>query len=153
MGSDKGNLNYILMQTKALKLENDVKFLGFISDKDLKHLYEGAVAMVYPSFFGPDNFPPLEAFSLGCPVIAANVSGSEEQLGEAVLRVDPTNTSEIASALILIAQKESLRKDLTNKGFLRSNELKSSIYVEKLIKTIDELEPMFRCWSANYVHT
>jgi hypothetical protein len=28
------------------------------------------------SFFGPDNLPPLEAFALGCPVIASEIPGA-----------------------------------------------------------------------------
>ncbi len=51
------------------------------------------------TFFGPENLPPLEAFALKCPVIASNVSGSEEQLGDAAILVNPVNPEEIAQAI------------------------------------------------------
>jgi glycosyltransferase involved in cell wall biosynthesis len=41
----------------------------------------------YPSFFGAENLPPLEAFALGCPVIAADMPGAREQLGDAAILV------------------------------------------------------------------
>ena len=55
--------------------------------------------LLYQSFFGPENLPPLEAFALGCPVIAANVSGAVEQLGDAAILVDPKTLEEIAGAI------------------------------------------------------
>lgn len=62
--------------------------------------------------FGPDNLPPLEAFANGCPVIASRVCGSEDQLGDAVLMVDPTKPEEIAQAMLAVFQDESLRCEL-----------------------------------------
>ncbi|MFM6269445.1 MAG: glycosyltransferase, partial [Dolichospermum sp.] len=52
-------------------------------------LYINAFSLAFMSFFGPDNLPPLEAMALGCPVIASKVSGSEEQLGNNALLVNP----------------------------------------------------------------
>jgi glycosyltransferase involved in cell wall biosynthesis len=56
-------------------------------------------AKIFLSYFGPDNFPPLEAFVLGCPVIAADVPGAREQIGEAALLFDPSNPSDIAAKI------------------------------------------------------
>ena len=38
---------------------------------DLVALYRHAFALAYVTFFGPENLPPLEAFGLGCPVVAS----------------------------------------------------------------------------------
>ena len=50
--------------------------------------YKYAVALVMPTFFGPTNIPPLEAFALGCPVITSNIYGIPEQVGDAALLVN-----------------------------------------------------------------
>ena len=68
-----------------------VRFLGFVDTDELVALYRGAHALVYLSFFGPENLPPLEAFALGCPVVQADVPGAREQLGDAALLVPPTD--------------------------------------------------------------
>src|SRR5207249_4800394 len=80
-GSDKGNLNHVTKTAVALGLTSQVHILGFVPKADLRELYREAVSLTFASFFGPDNIPPLEAFALGCPVVAAAVPGSEEQLG------------------------------------------------------------------------
>jgi glycosyltransferase involved in cell wall biosynthesis len=51
-----------------------VHILGIVTREDLLDLYVGARALVYVSYFGPENLPPLEAFGLGCPVIVSKVS-------------------------------------------------------------------------------
>jgi glycosyltransferase involved in cell wall biosynthesis len=88
-GADKGNEAYVRRKVSELGLEEHVRFLGFISQDDLVAIYRGADALVYVTYFGPDNLPPLEAFGLECPVVASAVPGAEEQLGDAALLVPP----------------------------------------------------------------
>jgi len=79
-------------------------------------LYKASIALVFPSYFGPDNFPPLEAFALGVPVVAANVSGAEEQIGQAALLFDPSDPSDIASKIKDLCHKPGLRTQMIAKG-------------------------------------
>ena len=75
-GSDKGNLEHINNHAKKLNIQDQIKYLGFLNNKQIKNYYENAFALVMPTYFGPSNYPPLEAFSYGCPVIY-NLFGSE----------------------------------------------------------------------------
>src|SRR5258708_13265982 len=70
-GTDKGNLQYIKSVVQQLGLEDKVQFLGFVSTHELVYLYKHAFALVYVSFYGPENLPPLETFALCCPVVAS----------------------------------------------------------------------------------
>ncbi len=150
-GSDKGNRGYIEDQTRKLGVDKYVRYLGFIPQNDLFHLYQGAIAMVFPTFFGPDNLPPLEAFANGCPVIASRVCGSEDQLGDAVLMVDPTKPEEIAQAMLAVFQDESLRCELQKKGYHRAAQCTSSDYIAQVCNLLDEFESVRRCWQWGYV--
>jgi glycosyltransferase involved in cell wall biosynthesis len=76
-GSDYGNLLHIEKTISELGLQNQVRTLGFVSNEELVAFYQNALALTYVSFFGPENLPPLEAFALGCPVIAARVDGAD----------------------------------------------------------------------------
>ncbi len=53
----------------------------------------------YSSFVGIDNFPPLEGFALGPPVIAGDVPIAREELATAAILVNPANELEITQAL------------------------------------------------------
>lgn len=98
-GSDMGNLRFVRNLVKELKIESNVIFLGFISDLELANLYKSASLMIYPSYFGPDNLPPLEALSKGCPVAVAEVSGAREQFSESVLYFNPDSPKQIAEVI------------------------------------------------------
>ena len=78
-------------------------------------LYTNAFSLVYPSFFGPENMPPLEAFALGCPVIASEVSGAKEQLGNAAILFDPRDENDLARKIKLLYNNKKYRKMLINR--------------------------------------
>ena len=123
----------------------NVSFLGFVPLEDLVALYRGAFALSYVTFFGPENLPTLEAFALGCPVIASDVSGAREQLGDAALFVDPRNPSEIAAAIKSL-QDDDLRRSLIDKGRARAERWTAKDFVRGVFNAFDEFEPVRRCW-------
>jgi glycosyltransferase involved in cell wall biosynthesis len=146
VGSDSGNLSYIKRLVNELNLQDQVFLLGYVPRHDLKELYENAFALTFVSFFGPDNLPPLEAFSVGCPVIASDVSGAPEQLGEAALLVDPKNPEQIASAVITLQQDKIYRDQLVQIGQNRAASWTEKEYIHKIFSTLDEFRAIRRCW-------
>ena len=144
-GSDKGNQEYIRQYVKKLNLEDRVHFWGFVSRKELVWFYKRAAALTYVTYFGPENLPPLEAFALGCPVIASNVSGSEEQLGNGALRVDPKSPEEIAAAVRQVEVPE-VRAGLISKGKAIIANRSSDQFVKSLFSLFYEFEKIRRNW-------
>lgn len=82
-----------------LGLSGKVELAGFVSDERLQALYQGATMLVFPSLYEGFGFPPLEAMSNGCPVIASSVSSLPEVVGEAGVLVEPTNAAQLAEAM------------------------------------------------------
>ena len=148
VGSDKGNLGYVRKKVSALGLSGAVHFTGFIPREDLVVLYQNALALVYLTFFGPENLPPLEAFALGCPVIASNVSGSEEQLGDAALLVDPKDSGNAAAAIALLYNDENIRSALIRKGYDRAMKWTGRDFIRGIFAIIDDFERIRRCWDT-----
>jgi len=148
-GSDKGNLDYVREQVGVLGLLEHVTFAGFVETDVLRELYRGAFALVYPTFFGPDNLPPLEAFALGCPVVASRVSGAEEQLGRAALLFDPKDPEEMALRIKELHDSPAKREELVCQGRERALSWTAADYVEQVMRIIDEFEPLRRCWSSS----
>lgn len=146
VGSDKGNEAHVRQVAQSLGLGTQVRFLGFVPRSDLVTLYRHAFAMTYVSFFGPENLPPLEAFALGCPVVAADVPGAQEQLGDAALLAPPTSESHIANALLSLHRDAALRLRLIERGHERARALTAAHFVEGMFEIMDELEPLVRTW-------
>lgn len=147
VGSDKGNLSYVMELAAQLGLEGQVYYLGFVPDKDMVSLYRHALALVFPTFFGPTNIPPLEAFALGCPALVSDIPGMREQVGDAALLFDPKDPCSIANAILKIYQDKSIRDDLVWRGKKRLGHWGPDRYVQCLLSILDQLEPRVRCWS------
>jgi len=146
VGSDMGNLPYVRHMVGELGLSTQVHFLGFVPQEDLVGLYRNAFALTYLTFFGPENLPPLEAFALGCPVVASNVSGAQEQLGDAALLVDPRNEEEVAMAVKSLYEDLELRRTLVQRGLERASRWTGQDFVKSVFSILDDFEPVRRCW-------
>jgi len=145
-GADKGNLKYIESKIRDFGLQKQIKILGFVKREELIALYENAMALVYATYFGPENLPPLEAFALGCPVIASSVPGSEEQIGDCALLFDPSDHSKLAEHILSISQSESNRKKNIDKGKQRALKYTTKHYIKDIITLVDSFEPVRATW-------
>jgi glycosyltransferase involved in cell wall biosynthesis len=145
-GSDKGNLSFVQRRVGELGLRDHVRFLGFVSRPELAALYRDALALTYVTFFGPENLPTLEAFAAGCPVVASDVAGAREQLGEAALLVPPTDPEQIAAAVVRVRNEPGLRDRLVRAGQARSRLHTSADFVAGVESWLDEFEGVRRCW-------
>jgi glycosyltransferase involved in cell wall biosynthesis len=147
-GSDKGNITYVKETIALLGLSDQVIFTGFVTQQELVELYRGASMMVYPSFCGPENLPPLEAFALGCPVVAADVPGAAEQLGEAALLFDPLDPEDMAAKIYMVLAEPERRHHLYEMGLRRAAEWTVSDFVSGMLELFDEFAGYRRAWPS-----
>ncbi len=145
-GTNHGNREWVEAECARLGLEGDVEFEGFVARERLLALYRDAFALVHPSWFGPDNLAPLEAFALGCPVIAASVAGSDEQLGDAALLFKTGDEVSLVSAIESLWSDPDLRRRLVRAGSARALAFTPRHYAQELVRIIDEFEPARACW-------
>lgn len=146
VGSDKGNGELLRRSAEELGIAHRVHHLGFVSTEELVGLYRSASCLAYASLFGPENLPPLEAFALGCPVVAADVPGAEEQLGDAALRVDATDPQALAAAIRRVVVEPELRQNLVARGRERALARTPTAFVRGIFGILDGLAPYVRTW-------
>tara|TARA_B110000259_G_scaffold79434_1_gene93040 strand:+ start:9617 stop:10804 length:1188 start_codon:yes stop_codon:yes gene_type:complete len=144
-GSNKGNLDYVLNYAKKSGVEDLIKYIGFAPNEDIYYLYKQSLGLVMPTYFGPTNIPPLEAFSIGTPVFYSNLEGLKDQVGDAAILCDLNNPSNLAEELILIKDKER-RKIMIDKGYKRLKELQQNSIDEKLIFILEQYSAKLKCW-------
>jgi glycosyltransferase involved in cell wall biosynthesis len=98
------------------RVEQVVRFLGFVPFETLRCFYESAAAFVFPSRYEGFGLPPLEAMACGTPVVTANVSSLPEVVGDAAVLVNPANVFDIARGIRDVLLDEALRTDLIRRG-------------------------------------
>ena len=148
-GSDRKNLPFITQKIAQLSLEEQVILAGFVSQPDLPPLYRRAAALVFPSLFGPENFPPLEAFALECPVVAGRIPGAYEQMGDAAILIDPTNEELWSDAVARVLQDQELRATLIARGKKRAFSFGPKEFAREMLRLFDEFELYRRTWPSS----
>jgi glycosyltransferase involved in cell wall biosynthesis len=94
----------------------NIKYLGYVSDGELRALYEHAGAYVYPSLYEGFGFTPLEAMTCGCPVITSNAASLPEVCGDAALYFNPRDPKDLAEKIELLMTSPQLQNELKQKG-------------------------------------
>ena len=145
-GSNKGNLEYVLNYAKMMGIENQIKYIGFAPNEEIYSLYKKSLAMVMPSYFGPTNIPPLEAFAVGTPVIYSDLEGLRDQVGDGALLCDLKNPESLADHLKILIEDSDLRESLIQKGAKRLAELRKTSIPNVLEKIFDDYSVKLKCW-------
>ena len=93
---------------------------GYVSDQQLRALYEGAACFVFPSFYEGFGLPPLEAMCCGCPVISSDRASLPEVCGDAALYCDPDDPATLAAQLRRLLDSDALAAELRQAGRQRA---------------------------------
>ncbi len=98
----------------------NIVFVGFVPDDELAGWYESATGYVFPSLYEGFGLPPLEAMSLGTPVISSDRGSLPEILGDAALFFDPDDGDTLAEAVGRILREPELAVRLSREGVRRA---------------------------------
>ncbi len=99
-----------------LGVEKCLHILGYVPNEDMPALLAEAVALVMPTFFGPTNIPPLEAWALDVPVITSDLRGIREHMGDAAVLVDPASPRALADGIRRVWTDAGLRDELVERA-------------------------------------
>lgn len=103
-GSENKNIQHIQNMTRIFNLEKQVHFLGFLPYDEMRSLYCECVAVVMPTYFGPTNLPPLEAWAMNRPLIYSEEC--RDQGAEAAVYIDPDCATSLADAMTSVMRTE-----------------------------------------------
>ena len=98
------------------RVEDAVRFLGFVPFDTMRVFYEAATAFVFPSLYEGFGLPPLEAMASGTPVITSSTSSLPEVVGDAAMLVNPENVFDIARGIKEVLLNPPLRAQLIEAG-------------------------------------
>jgi glycosyltransferase involved in cell wall biosynthesis len=110
---------HVERRVQELQLQSQVKFLGFVSEEDIRAIYTLAEFLVMPTLFEASSLPVFEAWASGLPVASSDATAMPDQVLDAALLFDPYRIESIADALAKLATNEEFREDLKVRGYQR----------------------------------
>ena len=121
--------------------KSDIEVLGYVSPAQKVSLYRWATVLVFPSLYEGFGLPPLEAMSLGVPVITANNSSLPEVVGNAGVLIDPLSVAELQAAIRRVLIDQEFREQLISKGKVQAQRFNWSSTATTTLSVISSIRP------------
>jgi glycosyltransferase involved in cell wall biosynthesis len=115
--------NAIFGQQDAGNFPQPARYIGRVSDGELRALYESAACFVYPTYYEGFGLTTIEAMACGCPVVASDIPALRETCRDAALFCDPFRPDDIACQIARVLDEPELASQLVMSGRRRSAEL------------------------------
>lgn len=102
--------------------EPGLRFLGEVDDAELARLYNGAVAVVYPSLYEGFGLPVVEAMSCGAAVVASCDPALVEVCGGAALHVEAADVRGWGKAMRALSEKPGFADEWRQRALARARD-------------------------------
>jgi glycosyltransferase involved in cell wall biosynthesis len=129
----------IMSEISASGLSEDVRFIGYVPERELPPLFKLATLMVFPSLFEGFGIPVVEAMKAGLPVASSNAASLPEVGGDAVLYFDPENPEDISRKVMTLIEDRDMRGKLVERGIMRASQFtweKTAVETLKVYKEV-----------------
>jgi glycosyltransferase involved in cell wall biosynthesis len=140
-GSEQSNL---IQMTQTLKLENLVKFAGWVNHQDVLKYYQEADVFCFPSIREFGGAVVLEAMACGLPCIVANNGGIGEYVTEATgFKIEPLSREylieELKNKIEILLKDPELRQNMSAQSIERVREFTWEQKAKKIIEIYEEM--------------
>jgi glycosyltransferase involved in cell wall biosynthesis len=116
-----------------------IRFLGFVSDEDLLHLYNACDLFVFPSFYEGFGLPALEAMACGRAVACSCTSALPEVVDGAAILFDPYSIPEMVRAIADVLLSVELRTRMERLGLQRAAHFSWQTTAQKTLEVFSEV--------------
>jgi glycosyltransferase involved in cell wall biosynthesis len=122
-GKDLGYKAEIIKYIDKSMLQDKILLLDYVSNIQKNTLMHSSQGLIFPSYFGPTNIPPQEAWAFEIPVALSNIH-SKHYIGNAAVLFDPSDINEIFECMESLIN-EDIKKKLIKNGITRLVELEN----------------------------
>ncbi len=126
-------------QMERLGLPDAVIHYPSVPDEDLALFYNRADLFVFPSLYEGFGLPALEAMACGTPVVCSDAASLPEVVGDAALRVSPSDEEGWAEAMRRALTDVSLREELRVRGLERARAFTWEQTAQETVRVYTEL--------------
>jgi glycosyltransferase involved in cell wall biosynthesis len=136
LGGDGPEKNFLVQKTKELELEEDIKFYGWVDDKDI--FFQKIDLFCLPSTIEPFGIILLEAMEHSKPIIATKSGGPEEIIRNNLdgLLTEIESSQDLADKLLYAINNHKKTEQLAQSAHAR---LKENYDIKVVSKKLSEI--------------
>lgn len=112
---------------------------GFVSDEELKWLYQNAKCYALPSLSEGFGLPGLEAMAHGCPLVSSDATCLPEVYGDGAVYFDPLDVDDMASKIGSVIDDQKLSKELVIKGYRQIKKYSWENMAKETLRVYDDV--------------
>jgi glycosyltransferase involved in cell wall biosynthesis len=117
MGKVKKDLK---QQIQKLGISDHVFWLEWLSSNEVDYAHSVSDLMIFPSLAESFGLPLAEAMSVGCPILAADLSYAHEVAGNAAIYFNPRSPGDLSECVISVLKSPGTLRNLVKLGKERS---------------------------------
>jgi glycosyltransferase involved in cell wall biosynthesis len=125
----------------SLGLQEDVAWLGRLSDWLLAKVYSAALMTIMPSFEEGFGLPVIESMACGTPVVCSQAASLPEVAGDAALFFSPYSCEQLTDTIEHLMDSTGCQERLITSGLTRSSQFSQQRFSESQALAIRELLP------------
>lgn len=137
-GFEKAERSRVPALVNQLGLQDRLRILGYIPEKMLTALFQGASLFAYPTRAEGFGLPLLQAFHLGVPVLTAKLGAIPELAANAVRYADPDDPRSICAEILQILTDPNEAHRLALAGYLQAKHFTWELTAQKTLANYAE---------------
>lgn len=119
----KGWLMDDLLSNLDKEIVDRIHFTGFVDDDLLPYVYRNAQVFVFPSVYEGFGVPPIEAMSMGIPVISSDAASLPEILGDSAYYFENRNLEELKKQIVVVMNLSKEKIEIAKKAGMKQARL------------------------------
>jgi len=121
-------------------LMDDVFYLGYIDQDDMRYVFSFAKMLVFPSLYEGFPLPIVEAMRSDIPIVCSNTTCLPEMTGNAAVLINPNKPKEISRVIYNVYKDSRLRNMLIENGRKKRTEYS---WDKCAYKTYEEIKKLY----------
>ncbi|MFA6422176.1 MAG: glycosyltransferase family 1 protein [Candidatus Buchananbacteria bacterium] len=135
-GSTGNGYEELQSLVKDLKIEDDVIFTGYVTEKEAQVLNANASIFLFTTLYEGFGIPILQSMACGTPVLISDLDVHNEIAGGVAIPADPYNSEKMAEKINQMLNDENLRQELIQKGLARVKDFSWERTAQEILKII-----------------
>ncbi len=130
----------VFAASNSAPISGNIAWLGRLTDGEIAALLQDCLCLAFPSFTEGFGLPPLEAMTLGCPVVASDRASLPEICADGALFAPPDAPDVWLARFTQLKRDKQLRSDMRRRGQQAAQRYSWASSAERYLEVLAEVD-------------